>query len=115
MMIMKKQLLTALLFSLVIIMASSELMANDFSISTDMMNWTPHANATMSLVEFTRPANGRSLNPTAPAIYLSLDVDQPNSTVSPRPNLNLLEPGTMLLLGIGMIGLASLGRRRFKK
>ena len=114
-MIMNKKLLTVLLYSLVMVMASSELMANDLSISSDIKNWTPYLNGTISLDEFARSVQGRSLNSTAAAIYLSLDDGQPNSTVSPRPNLNLIEPGTMLLLGIGMIGLASFGRRRFKK
>ena len=117
---MKKKLLPRLLYSLVLVMASSELMANDLSISSDIKNWTPYIDGTISLDAFARSVQGNSLNSTAPAIYLSLDDRQPGLTASPGPNNMqvvpaIAEPGALLLLGIGMIGLASFGRRKFKK
>ena len=103
-------------------MVSSELMAKDLisSSDTEAKDWTPYINGTMSFDALARSVQGNSLDSPAPAIYLRLDNGQLGSTVSPGPNLNQVdpasaEPGTMLLLGIGLIGLASFGKRRFKK
>ena len=114
---MKKKVLTVLFYSLVLVMASSDLMADDLfsSSDTNAKNWTPYIDGTISFFASGRSIQGNSFKSPAPAIYLSLDHGQQGSTVSSGPNLNRVEPGAMLLLGIGLIGLARFGKRKFKK